>query len=233
MLAVGFRDGRFGVYDTATGGPLFEPFLVDEFPCCIAGLAWNSDDSRLHVGGQDGTLRTFETATWKQVSEHPLTRNSAIRSARLSDDGIQIILPLESGEVFLIDPVTGESIGELFIAAGTQLQRAILVRDGTVLAAQGRDGKLRLWDVATHRPIGPALAGHSGFSLSLEPGIDGTVISGGTDGSVIRWNMAPRSWVDSACELASRNLTRDEWAAYVGGAYEQTCAQWPASDLEG
>ena len=52
------------------------------------------------------------------------------------------------------------------------------------------------------------------------PALDGTTWTVDTD---------PDSWVDRACTIAGRNLSREEWKEYFPGrAYEVTCAQWPA-----
>lgn len=229
LLAVGHRNGRLSVYDVATGERVLEPMDVDEYPCCLATLAWSPEGGRLHTGGQDGVLRTLDTSTWTLLGERVLAEGQfALRLSALAPDDATLIVPSESGEVFLVDASTGEPRGEPFVAAGTQLQRATLVREGTVLAAQGRDGKLRLWDVATHRSIGPALATNGAYTESLERVSDTVVVSGG-EGAVVTWDLDPASWMERACRLAGRNLTSTEWAAYVGGEYRATCEQWPAA----
>jgi WD40 repeat protein len=232
LLAIGRGDGRLQVNDTASGAIVAPPIDTDEYPCCLGTLVWSRDGSRLHTGGQDGVLRTFDTSTWKQIDEHPLTiGSSALRLSQLTEDGSTIIVPAESGQVFLIDEATGQTIGKPFISAGTQLQRATLMRGGAVLAAESRDGKLRLWDVATHRLIGHALVGHIDDTMSLEPTSDDVVVSAGAnDGQVIEWNLDPQVWMARACALAGRNLTHEEWDVYVGGDYATTCEQWPAGE---
>jgi len=229
FVAVGLRDGSLAVYDTATGEPVLRPLPVDQFPCCMGLLVWNADGTRLHTGGQDGSLRTFDTATWTVLSEHVLAADaSALRLGRLTPDGTQVVVPTEAGTIFLVDAATGEPQGEPFVAAGTQLQNAMLVNKGSVLAAISRDGKLRLWDVATRRAIGPPIAGHVEYAPSLDGISDTVLMSGGAaDGRLITWTLDPASWVARACDLAGRNLSRAEWDLYVGGDYQPTCPQWP------
>jgi WD40 repeat protein len=229
-VAVGFRDGSFSVYDTATGRQQFTPIPVDIYPCCVGAVVWSADGSRLFVGGQDGTLRTFDTSTWKQTAQQVLAADqSALRFSRLSPDGSRVIVPSESGSVFLIDATTGTSVGEPYIAAGTQLQNAVIAASGAVVAAVGRDGKLRLWDAETHRSLGPPLAGHAGFAASLDILSDGSLVTGGSaDGRLITWTLDPDQWAARACTVAGRNLTHAEWDRYVGGAYSVTCPQFPA-----
>jgi len=232
MVAVGLRSGDLTVYDATTGDLVLEPLPLDKYPCCIGLLVWNADGTRLHAGGQDGTLRTLDTSTWEVLSEHVLAADqTALRLGRLTEDGTKVIVPTEAGTVYLVDAETGEPVGEPYTASGAQLQNAVIIDSGTVLVAVGRDGKMRLWDIATHLPIGPALAGHLDYTQALDSLSDTTVMSGGaTDGRTITWNLDPAAWAERACELAGRNLTRPEWDRYVGGEYQRTCQQWPEGE---
>ena len=229
LLAVGSDGGELTVYDTTNGSVVHGPVVVDEFPAALGLLVWSPDGTRLHTGGQDGKLRTFDTDTWSQLDEVTLNDNqTALRHGSLSADARLLVVPSESGDVFLVDEVSGAVVGEPFISAGTQLQSALLVQDGRTLAAVSRDGSLRLWDVDTRRSIGPALTGHAGFSQSLaQAGVDHLLTGGAQDGRMIDWNLDPTTWFDRACELAGRNLTQQEWSDQVGGGYETTCPNFP------
>ena len=39
------------------------------------------------------------------------------------------------------------------------------------------------------------------------------------DTTIILWDMDITSWLRKACAVANRNLTRREWAQYVGKMY--------------
>ena len=61
--------------------------------------------------------------------------------------------------------------------------------DGTILASAGFDRRIRLWDVATHRPLGAPLTGHRGYIFDLAFHPRGTLLaSGGQDGRVLLWD---------------------------------------------
>jgi WD40 repeat protein len=226
---VGQRDGRLSVYDARTGNEELAPMDVDVFPLGLGFLVWSTDGSRLFTGGQDGTLRAFETSTWKRMWEQVLAPDqSALRLGHLLEDEVTLIVPVESGEVFLVNSVDGNVQGEPFSAAGTQLQNAVMADHGRKLVAMSRDGKLRIWDVATHRQLGTALNGHVLVSIALDKIDEEHVISGGgVDGRIITWDLSGDNIVDRACALAGRNLTRSEWLRYVGGEYHVTCPEFP------
>ena len=64
-------------------------------------------------------------------------------------------------------------------------------RDLKALAVGNDDGTVRLWDVATRRPIGGPLTGHTGGVASVAFSPDGkTLASSSSDGTVRLWNGA-------------------------------------------
>jgi hypothetical protein len=66
-------------------------------------------------------------------------------------------------------------------------------------------------------------------SIAYLPDSSGLLLSA-TDGRT--WTVKTRvaTWVQRACRIAGRNLTRAEWRRYFPDRpYELTCPQWPAS----
>ena len=95
--------------------------------------------------------------------------------------------------------------------------------DGTTLASASPDHTVRLWDLATSRPIGAPLTGQV-TSVAFSP--DGkTLAAGSADRTVRLWDVAYLvNVVPHLCALAGRSLTRAEWARYVPGlAYRRIC----------
>lgn len=101
--------------------------------------------------------------------------------------------------------------------------------DGKEVAAGGKDGKVRLWDLERASADAQVFDGPGRRVYSVAFSADGDwLTAGGSDRSVMVW---PRTkWLaEFACTKVTRNLTRDEWAEYVGEgiAYEKTCEDLP------
>ena len=63
---------------------------------------------------------------------------------------------------------------------------------------------------------------------------DGRVVTAGADGitlwNKLIWSRDRKKLAERLCSLVSRNLTRDEWAQFLGTrAYHRTCPGWPAA----
>jgi hypothetical protein len=67
-------------------------------------------------------------------------------------------------------------------------------------------------------------------NATLRP--DGLAAAAVTDQGIVVWDLDPAHWAEEACELAGRNMTREEWDRYLGDLanYRATCDQYPAAD---
>ena len=85
---------------------------------------------------------------------------------------------------------------------------------------------MRLWDVARpdHKPI--RLAGHAGWVWAVTFTRDGEgLVSGGADRNLRLWPTRPAPLADAVCARKTRNLTPEEWSAYLPAdiPWEATC----------
>ncbi|MFI6642490.1 hypothetical protein [Streptomyces sp. NPDC050504] len=97
--------------------------------------------------------------------------------------------------------------------------------DGSVLAAAGSYGTVRLWDVASQQPLGTALPGAGDSVLSLAFGADGrTLHAAGARVPVQTYDIDPARAVTEVCRRAGGTLSPAEWRAYLPGvSYRKVC----------
>ena len=104
------------------------------------------------------------------------------------------------------------------------LEHVSVSGDGSVVAATSASG-LSLFDAETLEPIGePLSAVRRSESFFTD---DGDLLADSRSG-VSAWELDPDEWQATACRTAGRNLTRAEWAEYLGDeTYRATCPEWP------
>ncbi len=122
-----------------------------------------------------------------------------------------------------------------FPAPDVFFERMELSDDEQRMLALGEDNQVRLYDVAARTQLGteipseaPARATGLGWLTSAALLGDGLAAATSTDGGIVVWDLDPARWSEAACELASRNLTREEWETYIGdlASYRATCPQF-------
>ena len=156
-------------------------------------------DGRLAGGGENGTIKLWPTEG----------RNSATAQER----------GCAAGEPLVLSPGSSNNDFEA-------VQSLAVLADGW-LASGGEDGLVKLWSTKfTGEPVvlsglgspGHELKGHglgSGVSsLAVLP--DGRLVSAGFDGAIKLWMVNEQKLIAALCLRAGRNLTKGEWARYLG-----------------
>jgi WD40 repeat protein len=99
--------------------------------------------------------------------------------------------------------------------------------DGKILAASLDNFYLTVWDVANRQPLTRPIFRHTASVNSLAFSKDGKMLASAGN-EIVLLDMSPESWIKKACNLASRNLTQNEWQQYFPGeTYRATCPEWP------
>jgi WD40 repeat protein/DNA-binding SARP family transcriptional activator len=215
-LATGEIDGSEVLYDLRTGRRTGE---VSAGPASTDGIDFSPDGKLLASASLNGTVSLWNVAAQTKVRD--LVGMVAAYAVRFSPDGKLVAGCGSSSRVIFWDAATGERAGEPLAAHGCAID---FDPSGKTLATVGDDGQLRLWDVATRKLIGAPLPGSkTGGSVHVFP--DGKHVLGVfQSGKAIIWNVDPAAWKARACSVAHRNLTRAEWAEFLGHrTYRDVC----------
>ena len=146
-----------------------------------------------------------------------------------------IVVTTDRGDHYLLDPDTLAVVGTLPASRGWFLDMALDAGEDRLLTIGG-DDEIRLYDLGARVqlgvgfPFGSALFinNYEQHGLSLRP--DGRQAAIAIPGGIAIWDLDPDHWVTAACQLASRNLTHEEWDTYIGdlAEYHATCPEFPA-----
>ncbi|MEU8124728.1 serine/threonine-protein kinase [Spirillospora sp. NPDC049024] len=180
--------------DDAKVGPLLETHAGN-----VQALAFAPDSRMLAIGTtgteQDpgtgntrGVAQLWEVYDRKRLSEGLSGHDSWIEDVAFSPDG-QTLATAGGETVRLWDVARSQQKGTPFQCDG-RCHTAVFSPDGRILAAGGAEGTVRLWDVTSHRQLGPALTGQDGAVLSARFSPDGrTLATGGQNGTVRLWKV--------------------------------------------
>jgi WD40 repeat protein len=196
----------------------------------VTALAFTRDGSRLVSGGRDGALRVWDVATRRPVGE-PIGAGGAVSALALSPDGTALASSAHMTESVLLHDLAGARGPIELDTHGSHGGNRIAFRpDGKLLAYTA--GELRasvvLWGVADAKPLVTLDGTATILSLAFTP--DGKrLVTGHAGGTLTLWDVDTDRWPARACEVAHRNLTRDEWKAGVGAdlPYAAVCPGLP------
>jgi len=199
----------------------------------VLGVVPHPYDGSVFAIAQDGAVLKVvpDTGAVAPLADPGTFFRPGTVEVEISQDGTRLLGPNLNGddtEVQLIDATTWERFG----AAAPRVERPgtfDLSPDGTQFAAQTADG-IALFDGTTGARQGsiPLPSRTPEARLTYLPDSSGLLIAG-LDGRTWTVDTSPGSWVNRACSIAGRNLTREEWTEYFPNrAYQVTCAQWPA-----
>jgi RNA polymerase sigma factor (sigma-70 family) len=193
-------------------GPTFSALGVTEATGVVSqDLAFSPDGRFLAGGGPKQQLCLWDVSTRDLLWRLPLEAGTAIERFTFSPDGNVLATIHADGTVSLLETLTGSErarLGEtdlttrkvhlVFMNGGKvapvetrRANRACLAfsRDGRYLAVAREKPAIHLWDVLAGREVG-RLEGHHGGVVSLLFGADGKhLFSGGSDTTVLTWDL--------------------------------------------
>jgi WD40 repeat protein len=165
MLASAGADKTIRLWEVATGK---ERQCLTGHAAAVVSVAF-APDGRALASSDDRTIRVWDVRAGKELRQLDLPAGEAFapRLVFLPDGHT---LAAANGQVLRFwDVATGERLWEQRTFLGSFIVALALARDGKTLACANGDGAIRLWDVATRRPLlatdGPGIGlDHAAFS---------------------------------------------------------------------
>jgi WD40 repeat protein/mono/diheme cytochrome c family protein len=184
----------------------------------VRGLAFGPGNKRVATGGEDGTVRVWDSATGREellLNGH----REEVTAVAISGDGRILLSGGRDRTLRVWDLQTGR---ELHLLRGhTDAVRSVAVSaDGKLALSGGDDRSVRLWDLQRGQEL-RAWAGHGASVTSVALSADGKrALSGSLDRTVRLWDVnggALGTWEGHQGAVYSVSFSPDGQRALSGG----------------
>ena len=221
-LVVGSTEGRLHVLDARTLSPVREPIVVHpkEGGGSDPADVWNFVTSGdLHTVWLEDAVVDYVTGTVRPMPD----LGFPVVNVYPSPDGRRVAVDTGPSGPGLLDATTMTWVSRPAAAqAGLLGYFATTWSDDGSLVASVVDGHLSQWDGRTGRYLGSVTVPADGDADFSDDGRH--LLFAGEDGSVLTWDLDPRSWTAAACRLAGRDLSEAEWRTYLPSRpFARTC----------
>jgi WD40 repeat protein/class 3 adenylate cyclase len=190
------------------------------------GLEFSPDDRALAALGCCEGGSTIEV--WDARSGAELFSTGArghATSIAFSPDGRFLGIGTEDGKVVLRDPKTGSPVGSPIQVAAATVGPISFSPDGRLFAASSVDQTVTLWDVRSRKRLGSAFPIEQGSVPVARFASDGDLVIDNLADTAV-WPSDLQTWVRFACQVAGRDLTRDEWRDLLPDRpYRRVCSR--------
>ena len=178
-----------------------------------------------------GLVKLLDTRTFEVVREIELGTDHFPYDVSFSPDGRRLAVGVDTGLVFVADVATGQLLGEPARAHSSSVGQVEWLPDNRTVVSSGFDTKVTLYDAdrGLVRETMPVALDDvdDGHTYLLRAGrADVGAFTRQKPGRT--YPLDPQVWLDRACAVAGRDLTRDEWVSYLPGRdYRRTCGGRP------
>lgn len=209
-LLAGTTQGRLHILDSETLKPLADPLTVapDNTPDgerAIDNLEPGPDGRVLAMLSEGTLVVDLVTRTTAPIDVTAF-------GAGWSPEGERVFVTMKDGRVGILDSATWRWVTE---PTGAQPFAGWIVTyspdgDRVVTMAGGRAG---LFDGRTGEFLGSVTVGNDGTAAFAADGRSVVIAENG--GRVRTWDLDPSQWMGTACRMAGRALTEQEWREYL------------------
>jgi WD40 repeat protein len=169
----------------------------------LVALEFSPDGSLLVGGGgpvHQGLVYIWRPAMPNQPADRFRTPGT-VEELDFTPDGSQLVVSTGWGDggYFVLWDTAGQRIMKAVRADDAGVLTADVSTDGRILMTGGQTGTVRLWDLATGKPLGAPLAGLKGFTDTVDLAPDGsTAVGADAAGNVLLWVVPTRSAIGDA-----------------------------------
>jgi WD40 repeat protein len=228
-LATASIDGEIILWD------VFDHRLVRKSPRVhpdgLNTFVFSPNGQMLASGGNDGLIILWDVDTLEPLGS-PLTNNQdVILTLAFSPDSKTLASDNADSTIALWDVAARELTVPPLKGHTNRVLSMSFSPDGQLLASGSSDNTIMVWNVESGTPLGPPLTGHTNVVSSVHFSPDGQKLaSGGSDSNIMLWDVNVELGPRRACEIANRNLTREEWNQFIGAEqpYRLTCPDFPS-----
>jgi WD40 repeat protein len=224
-------DSAAQLWGVATQRRIGRPLEPADGPLDVYGISFGPDGRTLMTTGLDG-VRIWDTASRRQIGP-PVYTGRPLGIVKLSPDGR--FFAVQHGDSVLFWDVTDrrETGPRVHVPGHTDVISAMAMSpDGASVATAGFDRKVRVFDVATGRQVGPPLpVATNGFLDALAFSPDGRTLAVTADNETVRlWDLAGRRPVGGALTGHTAGITAIAFSpdgkALVTGSVDHTVRLW-------
>jgi WD40 repeat protein len=224
MLATGAFDGIARIWNPQTGELLPDPIQAYTTGWALS-VALDPTGNLLATGGADGAIKLWDVATRRRVGEPLIGHSNRVTDLVFSPDG-KILASASADSTIRYWKVDDGTPLDGPLTSGSQQVWTILPEPQNFdhIAALGGDGSIAWWNVAQDELLRPLLITHL-ETEEMKGLVDGSRFFLGSTG-LLALAVTPASgdWDQTACDIANRSLTQEEWDKYMNGApYDPVC----------